>query len=152
MTFKTPKADNGSSRNIKICSINICGMSKRSQLVLDKYVNDKKIDILFVQETFEGAMFKSLTNMNLHEDLNHQKNKGSAIYTQFGLGFTPLLEISSLSTNIDTVWGLGVIGGKRYIIGNVYMKLDFENGIKELIKMMDAAEILQRKCKAYYME
>ena len=36
---------------LTICSINICGLSDRSQFMLNKYIEDNNIDILAVQET-----------------------------------------------------------------------------------------------------
>ena len=47
---------------LNICSINICGMSDRSQLCLDKFCSDKQLDILAVQESF--TVNKENLNLN----------------------------------------------------------------------------------------
>ena len=65
---------------VHICSINICGMSERSQFMLNKYVFDQNISILAVQETGESSSFKKLTNFQMFEDQNSQKNKGCTLY------------------------------------------------------------------------
>ena len=52
-------------RDIRICSINICGLSDRSKLLLDKYVDEEKYDAVAIQETGKVSMEKlSLCNMN----------------------------------------------------------------------------------------
>ena len=90
-------------------SINICGMSERSQFMLNKYVFDQNILILAVQETGESSSFKKLTNFQMFEDPNSQKNKGCTLYLKTGVVFTPLPKISQVSSNIDTIWGLPFI-------------------------------------------
>ena len=47
--------DNRTNRNsvrtkIKLCTVNICGMSERSKFALNKYIEDEQIDLLAVQE------------------------------------------------------------------------------------------------------
>ena len=59
--------------------------------------------------------------------------------------FTQFSEISLMSKNIDTVWGMLSWGGKRYIIGNVYLKLDYISGVKEFISMLEKAYELSNK-------
>ena len=64
---------------LNLCSINICGMSHRSRFVLDKYCDEKKLDIVAVQETGTcNAEALHLTNMNTITDSNDSRNKGCA--------------------------------------------------------------------------
>ena len=52
------------------------------------------------------------------------------------------------TTKIDSVWILAVLGCKRYIIGNVYVKRNYENAIADVISMLEKAESLCQKLKA----
>ena len=84
---------------IKVCSINICGLSERSRFMLDKYVFDKQIDIVCVQETGSTDPSKlNLCNMNAATDSNKAANKGCALFVRSGISSTPLPEISKISS------------------------------------------------------
>ena len=66
---------------IKICTINICGLSEKSRFVLDKYVDDNKFNAVAVQETGNHNIDSiSLSNMQVITDPNNASNKGSALY------------------------------------------------------------------------
>ena len=78
-------------------------MSERSQFMLNKYVFDQNISILAVQETGESSSFKKLSNFQMFEDPNSQKNKGCTLYLKTGIVFTPLPKIAQVSFNIDTI-------------------------------------------------
>jgi hypothetical protein len=108
-------------------------------MMLDKYVADNDILLLSVQETGMNKQFKCLTNMRTYEDTNQQQNKGCAIFVNNKAMFTPLPEISMLSKSIDTVWGILKWQSKSYIIGNVYLKLDYQAGINDYLKMQNKA-------------
>ena len=131
----------------KLCTINICGLSQRSHMMLDKYAHDKNLILLSVQETGPCQDHKTLTNMKTYQDTNAQLNKGCAIMVHNNAMFTQFSEISLMSRNIDTVWGMLSWSGKRYIIGNVYLKLDYISGVKEFISMLEKAHELSSKHK-----
>ena len=134
---------------IKACSINICGMSSRSKLLLDKFSYDEDFDLIFAQETESTDKEEiSLTNMSCITDNNTSKNKGSALYTHNSHSITKLNEINEISCNIDTCWGIVVINNKRFIVGSVYLKLNYVNGVKEFINMLNKANELKSKFKA----
>ena len=77
------KKDDNKQRRLKICSINIGGLSERSRFMLDKYVSEKNIDVLCVQETGTADMDRhKLWNMNVSLDVNKGKNKGCALFTR----------------------------------------------------------------------
>ena len=69
-----------SSKKIKLCSLNICGLSERSKLVINKYVDSEDIDILALQETGTDDLSKlELHNMSAISDTNKAANKGTAL-------------------------------------------------------------------------
>ena len=139
--------DSNKQRKLKVCSINIGGLSERSRFMLDKYVSEKKIDVLCVQETGTADIDRhKLWNMNVSLDVNKGKNKGCALFTRNDLSTTPLPQIAKVSRDIDSVWSLVVINNKRYVIGTVYLKLEHANGVSDLLKMLDLA----RSCAIKY--
>ena len=143
------RSRNSSKKGIKICSINICGVSHRSRMVLDKYAHDENIDILLVQES--GSCDKDklgLTNIRTFTDTNKSANRGAALYVHDSIPCTNLTELSKLSIHIDSAWGLAVINKKRYIIGSIYVKLNYNHAIKEVLMMLNKAELLSKKVKA----
>ena len=135
---------------IKVCSINICGMSSRSIHTVDKYSYDKGFDILAIQElgTCQHEKLK-LNNMKVITDTNNSKNRGAALYVKEESPCTQLKDISKLSVQVDSTWGLAVVKNKRFIVGNIYAKLNLKTAIPEIIKMLNAAEAMIGKLKAY---
>ena len=124
-------------------------MSDRSKITLDRYANNIELDILTVQETGSCDLEKlKLNNMKVISDDNKANNKGSALYVNKKFTITKLKEINEISKNIDASWGLGVINKKRYIIGSVYVKLDYQNAISDVIQMLNKAYSLMGKLRA----
>ena len=144
-------AMNNTNRNadIKICSINICGVSERSRIPLDKYAHDGNYDLLAIQETGSVSIDKiSLSNMSTIVDSNEAKNRGVALYAQNNHSITKLEEISKNVKNIDSCWGLTVINNTRYIVGNVYVKLGDVKGITSVLDMLHKAQQMNTKLKS----
>jgi len=134
---------------IKVCSINIAGLSERSRFMLDKYMSDNPVDVLCVQETGTSDPTRhKLCNMKCSLDTNKAANKGCAIFTRVGMSTTPLPQISQVYDKIDSVWSLIVLNNKRYIIGTVYVKLEYKNGIKDLFNMLNKAKAYAQKYHA----
>ena len=107
----------------------ICGMSDRSRVALDHYVDVKQIDVLAIQESGTVDVSKlCLTNMNLLMDCNKAKNKGCLLYVRQIHSVVPLEKIAKLSSNLDSVWSLVICNKKRYIIGTVYCKVGLCSG------------------------
>ena len=135
--------------DIKIGSINIDGMSPKSTFLLDKYCYDQDFDILAVQESGNQDHDKiSISNMDFISDDNRAANRGVLLYARNNHSITKLKEISQLSTNIDTAWGITVIQNKRFIIGSVYLKHHYLKGVQELISMLNKADNLKSQLKA----
>ena len=87
--------------------------------------------------TFEKA---NICNIAVYQDTNEQQNKGCAILVKNGLSFTQLVEITEQSKSIDTVWGVLEWDGNRLLFGTTYLKLGYEKGVMEFLKMLKCAE------------
>ena len=133
---------------IKLCSINISGFSKRSKLTLDKYVESEGFDIVTVQETGTCDLTKlKLTNMNCITDRNNARNRGSVLYLKDKYSLAALDQISAISKDIDSSWGLVIINNSRYIVGTVYCKLNHEPAVDEIIAMLNKAKSISKQLK-----
>lgn len=136
--------------SVNICSINICGLSSRSNHMIDKYNCTQKFDIITMQETGTDITDRlNISNMKVIADTNQSKNRGAAVYVKSDYSCTKLPEISKLSKHIDSAWCLTIINNKRYIIGSIYVKLNTHCAIQETIKMLKAAQTMTYKLKAY---
>ena len=135
--------------HLKLCSINICGLSARSKLVMDNYNYIQNCDIIAIQETNTDKVEQlNLNNMKMISDTNKAKNLGAALYVKSDYTITKLPEISKLSQELDSTWGLAVIKNIRYIVGSIYVKLKVKTAIVDTIKMLKAAQEMTRKLKA----
>ena len=76
--------------------INICGMSERSKLCLDKYCYYKGIDVLAIQESFTSDPSNTtLSSMIFTEDMNESRNRGALLHVNNKkLNILPLKELS----------------------------------------------------------
>ena len=113
---------------IKHCSINIGGMSNRSQFCLNKFVDEEGIDILCMQETGTCESEKlELENMTHITDLNKATNRGAALYVNNRYSLTKLDEIGKLSNSVDSCWALIIIENQRFIVGSIYVKHKYKS-------------------------
>ena len=135
------------TKTIKLCTINICGLSNRSKFNINKFNHDNGIDIEAIQETgsADDEILK-LDNMDVIHDSNNAINRGAALYVNSAYTITRLDSISS--KHIDSCWGLVQINNKRLIFGNVYVRLNVKNAISEVMKMLRAAHQKQTQLKA----
>ena len=141
--------DHSGKNTMKLCSINIGGMSEKSKFLLDKHVNDEQYDMVFVQETGTTDIERlRLHGMTTISDCNNAKNRGVSFYLREEYSCSEIPEIPSITNNLDTVWALVVVGNTRYIVGNVYVKHHYENAISDVMSMLDKAKSLCRKLKA----
>ena len=125
-------------------------MSPKSTFLLDKFCDTENFDLLAVQESGEHDIEKiSLSNMDVITDDNNSANRGVLLYVKKEHSITKLKEINQLSTNIDTTWGITVIQNKRFIIGTVYLKHRYLKGVEDLITMLNKANTMKAKLKAY---
>lgn len=140
---------NNSTPQFSMCSINICGFSDRSKFMLNKYEDLKGYDVVAMQETgTDDPIRLELANMISISDSNKASNRGAALYIKHCHTLTKVHSIGDKYKNIDSVWGLGVINNNRYIIGSVYLKLNYTKGIDEIINMLNTAQQMTTKLKA----
>ena len=117
--------------------------------MIEKYAENQNFDWISLQETGTNNAEKlKLTNMNGISDSNQSKNRGTSLYVRKGCTCTKITEISEMSKNLDSSWGLAVIRNKRYIVGNVYVKLNCQTAISETIDMLTSAQNMTRKFRA----
>ena len=126
------------NENVELCSINIDKLSNKSRFMLDKYIHDKKIGILFVQETGPRDIEKmKLANMKTIVDTNESKNRGTALYIHNSISSVTLPEISQQSKEIDSAWSLVILNKKRYIVGSIYVKHHYPDAIKGTLSLLN---------------
>ena len=153
MAFNNTKKDSGQSSSevaINFCSINIGGMSDRSRFTLNKYCHEKSIDILAIQESLTVDKAKlNLNSMDCVTDTNNSLNRGASLYVnsqKFSINQLP--QVSKVSKNVDTAWGLVCGKGFRYVVGSVYLKLNHKEAVNELIKILNSAKKQASQLKA----
>ena len=120
-----------------------------SKCLLEKYVYEENIKILPVQETLTSDVEKlHFLNMNCIHDPNQSKNRGAALYVSHEYTITKLDQISKISTEMDSAWGLVIINNTRYIMGSIYVKRNYKNAITEVTHMLNEAHKTMLKLKA----
>ena len=134
----------------KLCTINIDGLSDKSKFSLNKYIHDEKFDTISILETGTSDTSKlELDNMTMICDTNNASNRGAALYARDKYSITKLESLSRVSNHIDSCWGLIIKNNRRYIMGSVYVKLNYNSAIKDVINMLNAAKAKQKELKAY---
>jgi len=125
-------------------------MSDRSRFALDKYCYESSIDILAVQESYTSDESNlDLKYMNYVTDCNSSVNRGAMIYVNTRkLCITPLVEISKISKNIDAAWSIVTGKAFRFIVGSIYLKLNYKDAVKDLLAMLDSAKKLSAQLNA----
>ena len=125
-------------------------MSDRSRFALDKYCYDSSIDILAVQESYTSDERNlDLKYMNYVTDCNSSANRGAMIYVNTRkLCITPLVEILKQSKNIDSAWSIVTGKAFRFIVGSVYLKLNYKDAVKDLLAMLESAKKLSTQLNA----
>ena len=138
-----------SLKNIKVSSINICGLSSRSKLVVNKYIHDEGCDIVLMQETGTNDINKlKLLNMKTIADTNQACNRGVSVNANHQHSITQLSAISEPYKNIDSSWCIAVFHHQRFIVGTIYVKLNYPNAIEDTINMLNRAQDLCPKYRA----
>ena len=135
--------------NLNIGTINICGLSERSKMVLNHYANSKNFDALAVQETQTNLKENlELDNMQVIQDTNNAANKGACLLVSNRHSITKLENIPKISKHLDSCWGLLLAHKKRYIIGSIYVKLNYKPAMEIVMKMLHKAEKKKTEFKA----
>ena len=82
-------------------------------------------------------------------DSNDSANRGSMLFVNSKkLSIIPLSELSNLSKEIDTAWGLVTGPGIKLLVGSVYLKLNYSNAVKDFTTMLAHARIMCNKLGA----
>ena len=86
------------------CTINICGLSKRSKFMLNKFIHERDLCILAIQETNSCDDEQlELLNMTCYKDSNRAMNRGCALYISQDLKSVHLPQIGSYCNCLDSV-------------------------------------------------
>ena len=137
------------NNSLNVCSININGIMPNSKCLLEKYSYENQFHCLAVQETLTSDQEKlHFVNMNCISDTNQSRNRGAALYVSHEHSVTKLDQISKLSKDIDSAWGLVIVNNTRYVIGSIYVKLNHKSAITEVMSMLKKAHLTMIKMKA----
>lgn len=118
-------------------------------MMLDKYCDSEQLDIIAVQESGTVKQEKiELSNMKALHDTNNAANRGAILYIRNSISCTNIPEISKVSKQIDSAWGLAIVNKKRYIVGSVYVKLDRPNAITDTIAILNKASMMATTMRA----
>ena len=105
---------------VKLCQINICGLSDRSKVCLEKYAFDNNADFLFVSETKlkSDVVFQNYTQFFKHNRAD-QPQGGVAIYMKSSYQGDRQSYLES--DEIDAVFIVAKFNRKRYLLCSVYI-------------------------------
>ena len=108
---------------------------QRKPIFLNEYIFEKNPGLICLPET--GTFEKSnIINMATYQDTNKQQNKGCAMLVKSGLSFTKLVEKSEKIKKHRHCMGVLEWDRARFLVGNMYLKLGYEKGVTEFLKML----------------
>ena len=110
---------------MNICQVNICNLSKVSQIPLEKYIFDNNIDVLAVQET-KMQIPPSLKNFNMESTPargDSLREGGCALYLSTNIKQTARL-CDLEEEGLDIIWVLVKMGKQKFIVGTAYIQPD----------------------------
>ena len=119
--------------------ININGLSNRSKLSLDNYINSNRADIVFLQET-KSPSSQNYTNYNhyLHPNVSNPTQKGGAsILIHNNLTVDRQLHLER--DNIDAVFVVVTIHKIRLLMCSVYIPPNATRELTTFLDMIQAA-------------
>ena len=105
------------------CQLNVCKISKHSEIVIDKFMADKNIKLLAAQET--GAWIpspKMFTSFKIFQNKSSADSNlaGVALIIDKALVPEHIAELSE--DNVDAIWGQIKLNGRRVLVGSVYSR------------------------------
>ena len=110
---------------MNICQVNICNLSKVSQIPLEKYIFDHNIDVLAVQET-KMQIPPNLKNFNMESTPargDSLREGGCALYLSTNIKQTARL-CDLEEEGLDIIWVLFKMGKQKFIVGTAYIQPD----------------------------
>jgi len=142
--------ERASTRPLNVCQVNICNLSPNSQLALEKYVWDKEIDVIAIQETklHISPNLKNYYTFSSPSRGENGKEGGAAIYISKSIkNQTRLTQFESDGCNI--IWVLLTIGVKKLVVGTAYIQPDNIEHLKELFEQMQRINVYAKKHKLH---
>ena len=111
---------------LRLSQINISGLSQKSILALDQYIEELNIDICAVQESFSSKLpsFQNCVFLDMKRDPNSNANvRGVSLIIKNTLLPQRLTNLES--GDVQSVWASANWGkSERCVIGSIYCKPD----------------------------
>ena len=119
------------SPNFTACQININTLSSHCHMAVDKYIHDRNIDVLALQE----VGFNSITNgsnifTNRATFMNAKNENCSGVLLSIAHEMEPAKIQELMAPNLDCVWVSIKINSIQYLIGSVYARPENIKGSK----------------------
>ncbi len=108
------------SANMKILQLNCSGFTKELNIQLSRYVEDKKAEILCLQETFAKDRQTTFKNWRPYLKPSADGYGGVAIFVSPTVKSAPC--DSLMDSNLEAVWARIQVAGKEAILGSVYIR------------------------------
>ena len=108
-------------KNINILQVNICGLSVRSTLALDCYINDRDADLVCLSETKGEPPFGHFRNYQYLASSPNTRNDrrgGVAILAKDNIRVSRIAPLER--DNVDVVFASLAVGGTRLLVCSVY--------------------------------
>ena len=140
--------DRVKARPLNICQVNICNLSPNSQMALEKYIWDKDIDIVAIQET-KMTVAPNLKNYYTYSSPSRGQSGtegGAALYVSKSIpNQTRLSQFESDACNI--IWVLATVGNKKIIFGTAYIQPENIEHLKILIEQTKRVSLYAKSHK-----
>ena len=134
---------------LKFLQVNICGLSQRSQLCLDKYINENLADVVFLSETkcTEMNTFTNFNSILKQNKINPTQQGGVAILAQQSITVDRLGYLER--DDIDAIFAVVTIGNNRLLVSSVYIPPNSPQKLNAFTAMITVAcsQINDLKCK-----
>lgn len=131
---------------VKICQLNINGMSKNTIMALERYIWSQKLDIVCLSETKIGELpLHAFPDMKciLKPNAANSRHRGVAMIVKNNIQFTRYTELEPPTA--DMLVSITKIGGHRYFICSVYSPPK-END--KLLEILDATSNIMKQMSA----
>ena len=123
---------------IDICQINICGLSEKSKICLEKYLDNQNADIACISEikTISNPTFKNFHHFYKSNSKDPNTGGVSVLLNQNFYGDRQsFLE----EKDIDAVFVVANLKSQRYLVCSVYVAPQSPSKLKKFLKMLDTA-------------
>ena len=142
--------DKHNNTHVKLCQVNINGVSTHTSCALDKYIADNNINILGLQETGTTDVVKQnlkFTNMVTYTPNLIATCKGVALCIDEKLKSQSQPHLND--PNIDVVWVTVELTGRTTLVGSAYClpETNTIQGLQEVINNIQKALDFCRKYK-----